>query len=158
MPLLKVLNESYRNEDALENLIYYVCRSGHVGGVGVDPEYARMQMSMVKRLWHKETGRQAWHFILAFAPNEDVTYEEAMAIGYAVAGHYGERYQIVFGLHFDTNYLHLHFAGNTVSFVDGQMRSEGYADFAAFRNYVQSLMPQWDVKLVVEHSSTGKSN
>lgn len=158
MPLLKVLNESYRNEDALENLIYYVCRSGHVGGVGVDPEYARMQMSMVKRLWHKETGRQAWHFILAFAPNEDVTYEEAMAIGYAVAGHYGERYQIVFGLHFDTNYLHLHFAGNTVSFVDGQMRSEGYADFAAFRNYVQSLMPQWDVKLVVAHSGTGESN
>lgn len=158
MPLLKVLNESYRNEDALENLIYYVCRSGHVGGVGVDPEYARMQMSMVKRLWHKETGRQAWHFILAFAPNEDVTYEEAMAIGYAVAGYYGEWYQIVFGLHFDTNYLHLHFAGNTVSFVDGQMRSEGYADFAAFRNYVQSLMPQWDVKLVVAHSGTGESN
>ena len=58
MPLLKILNESYRNEDALENLIYYVCRSGHVGGVGVDPEYALMQMSLVKRLWHKEAGRQ----------------------------------------------------------------------------------------------------
>ena len=62
MPLLKILNESYRNGDALENLIHYVCRNGHVGGVGVDPEYALMQMSLVKCLWHKEAGRQVWHF------------------------------------------------------------------------------------------------
>ena len=34
-----------------------------------------------------------------------------------------------------------------------RMHSEGYADFAAFRNYIQTLIPQLEVKLVVEHSA-----
>lgn len=153
MPTLKILNESYSNEDALEHLINYVCRSGHTGGTGLDPEYALMYMSAVKQMWHKTDGRQARHFILSFACDEDLTYDEMTAVAYAVAGYYADRFQVVFGLHFDTDSPHIHFAMNSVSFMDGRMYSEGYADLVAFRDYIQGLMPQWEVKLVVEHSN-----
>ena len=153
MPILKILNESYSNEGALENLINYVCRSGHAGGVGVDPEYALMQMHLIKQLWHKTDGRQARHFILSFADHEDLIYDEAMTLAYKVAAYYGNQFQVVFGIHYDTYHPHIHFAANSVSFVDGYRYSGGFTDFVAFQNYVQQLVPKWKVELIVEHSN-----
>ena len=48
----------------------------------------------------------------------------------------------------DTDYLHLHFALNTVSFVDGSKFSAGLSDYLSLRSYIQSLMPHWRVDLV----------
>jgi len=153
MPTVKILNEPYDNEDAMENLINYICRSGHIGGTGLDPEYALMGMSLVKRLWHKTHGRQVRHFILSFADHEDLTYDELMSVGYAVASYYADRFQIVFGLHFDTGHTHIHFCMNTVGFTDGVMYSGSFADFSAFQAHIQRILPRWKVELVVEHSN-----
>lgn len=159
MPLLKIVDESYFNEDAMVNVIDYVCRSGYAGGLGVDPECAALQMSMVKQLWHKTEGRQVRHFILSFSAVESIDPDTLMQYGYAVAGYYYQKgFQVVFAGHLDTDYLHLHFVVNTVNFRDGHMYNEGWGDASGLRSYVHANIPQWDVHLVIEESNVQHKN
>lgn len=148
MPVLKIKNASYHGEQSLENVVNYILRSGHVGGLAVDPQYAVYQMELVKQLWHKTEGRQVRHFILSFSNQEVLTYDEAMEYGYQISRYFSNQRQIVFGIHFNTNHLHIHFALNTVSYTEGHMFSAGPSDYWKFRNYIQGLMPQWYVELV----------
>lgn len=153
MPILKIVNESYFNEDAMVNVIDYICRGGCIGGLGVNPECAALQMSLVKCLWYKEKGRQIRHFILSFSNTESVDHNALMAYGYATAYYYFEKgFQVLFGIHCNTLYPHLHFAVNTVNFRDGYMYNEGWGDASALRAHIEGLMPQWRVELVIEKS------
>lgn len=88
------------------------------------------------------------YFTLYFSKHEVLDYCDTMKYGYQICQYFGDRFQIVFGLHTDTDYVHLHFVLNTVSFVDGSKFSAGLADYLGLRNYIQSLMPQWKVELV----------
>ena len=148
MPILKVKNHSYNGEEALENVVNYALRSGYCGGLAVDPEHAVFQMQLVKQLWSKTDGRQVRHIILSFSKHEVLDYCDAMKYGYQVCQYFGGQFQIVFGLHTDTTHVHLHFALNTVSFIDGSKFSAGPSDYWALRSYIQSLMPHWRVDLV----------
>ena len=148
------MNKPYYDENALPWVVDYVCKGGIYSGIAVDPEYSVEQMLLVKQLWHKTKGRQVRHFFLTFGPTEDVTIDEAMEYGCKIAEYYGDRFQIVFGVHLDTGHIHLHFAFNTVSYVDGKMYSEGYGDWLKFRDYVKSLFSRWLVDFSV---SVGES-
>lgn len=153
MPILKIVNESYFNEKAMVNVIDYICRGGYTGGLGVNPECAALQMSLVKRLWYKEEGRQIRHFILSFSNKEPVDHDTLMAYGYATACYYFKKgFQVLFGVHYNTLHHHLHFAVNTVNFRDGHMYNEGWSDASALRAHIEGLMPQWHVELVIERS------
>lgn len=148
MPILKIKNDSYVGENALENVVNYVLQADRYGGLAVDPEHAVFQMRLVKQLWSKTDGRQVRHIILSFSKHEVLDYYDAMRYGYQICQYFGGHFQIVFGLHTNTEHVHLHFALNTVSFVDGSKFSAGPSDYWTLRNYVQSLMPQWKVDLV----------
>ena len=151
MPILKIKNHSYEGEEALANVVNYVLRSDYYGGLAVEPDYAVFQMQRVKQLRQKTDGRQVRHMILSFSKNEVLAYYEAMEYGYQICRYWGDCFQIVFALHSDTDYVHLHFVLNTVSFIDGSKFSAGPSDYWAFRNYIQSLMPQWRVELVPDN-------
>lgn len=153
MPRLIILNKPYCDEEALPNVVNYVLGRSLCGGMAVDPEYAVEQMLLVKRLWYKTAGRQVRHFILSFEEYEAVTVNKAMEYAGQVARYYGDRFQIVYGLHLNTKHVHVHFAFNTVSYVDGRMYSEGYGDWLRFLGYVQTLFPRWEAALNV---STGR--
>ena len=149
MPVFKEVNESYYGEQTLYNVLNYVLRSGDIDGLAVDPEHAFSQMLLTKRIWNKMAGRQIRHFIVSFSPNESLSPEEAKLYGYQIARYYADQYQIVFGLHYDTQNLHLHFAFNTVSYQDGKMYSGGRRDYYSLIQHIQSCMPQWTVKAVI---------
>ena len=155
MPLLKIVDESYSNEDAMVNVINYICRSGLTSGLGVNPECAALQMSLVKQLWYKTDGRQVRHFILSFSASEPVAPDDLMRYGYAAADYYYEKgFQVVFGIHLDTNHPHLHFVVNTVNFRDGHMYHEGWNDASGLRAHIQTVIPQWSVDMVIEKSNS----
>ena len=157
MPLLKIVDGSYFNEDAMVRVINYVCRSGYVGGLGVNPECAALQMSLVKHIWHKPEGRQIRHFLLSFSDDESIDLDGLMAYGYQIASYYYEMgYQIVFGVHTNTNHPHIHFAVNTVNFRNGYMYSQGWADAERLKIHIQTIIPQWHVILRIEKSNAGR--
>ena len=154
MPILKIIEESYSNKDAMVNVINYICRGPFIGGLGVNPNCAALQMSLVKYVWYKTGGRQVRHFIVSFAGNESTDPDELMAYGYAIANYYYEKgFQVVFGVHTNTGHLHIHFAVNTVNFRNGYMYGDGWSDAGLLRKYIQDLMPRWAVILRTEKSN-----
>ena len=153
MPVLIMMNKPYDDEEALPAVVNYVSRGGYgyYGGYGVDPRYAVEQMQAVQRIWGKEQGRQIRHFILSFHQSEAVHYEQAMKLGFEICRYYAN-FQSVYGLHHDTDHLHLHFAVNTVSYLDGKMYAEGISDWHRLRGYIPGLMPQWYVDLKISNA------
>lgn len=156
MPVLIMMNKPYNDDEALETVVSYILRSGYgyCGGYGVDMNYPVQQMQQVKVLWGKDHGRRVRHFILSFIRAEPIGYEQAMRLGLEICRYYSD-YQSVYGLHTDTDNLHLHFAVNTVSYKSGKMYAEGTSDWYGLRGYIQGLLPRWYVELRV---SDGRNN
>lgn len=148
MPVLIMMNKPYNDEEALETVVSYVLRTGYgyCGGYGVDMNYAVQQMQQVKILWGKDHGRRVRHFILSFKKSETIGYEQLMRLGFEICKYYSD-YQSVYGLHTNTDHLHLHFAVNTVSYKDGKMYAGGLSDWYRLQGYIQGLLPQWYVDL-----------
>lgn len=142
MPLLKLLNEPYHHPGDLERVIDYILRSASLsGGVGVDVDDAVFQMQLVKKFWHKTAGRQVRHFILSFSntSSESLPLEDIYDLSLQIAQHYCARYQIVFGIHTNSDHVHVHFALNTVSYIDGKMYREGYGDCYTLKALIENL-------------------
>jgi hypothetical protein len=148
MPVLIMMNKRYNDDEALETVVRYVLRTGcgYCGGYGVDMNYPVQQMQQVKVLWGKDHGRRVRHFILSFKKLETIGYEQLMRLGFEICKYYSD-YQSVYGLHTDTDHLHLHFAVNTVSYKDGKMYAGGLSDWYRLQGYIQGLLPQWYVDL-----------
>ena len=69
-----------------------------------------------------------------------ITPEEAQWIAEDVARFYSSRYQICYGVHLNTDDLHIHFALNTVSFIDGKLFSEGWMELEQLKLYVHKVV------------------
>lgn len=136
------------NADAVENVINYCTRPNdenviYIGGVGVDASSAEAAITdfyRVKIFYQKLHGRQVRHYHVSFDKRkEKFTNEQAMAIAYEIAYYYGCEYQTFFGLHTDTNNLHIHFCSNTVSY-NGHMYRDGVEDFKLFQEAVNNII------------------
>ena len=79
-------------------------------------------------------------FIISFDKKDHITPEEAQWIAEDVAKFYSSRYQICYGVHLNTDDLHIHFALNTVSFIDGKLFSEGWMELERLKRYVNEVI------------------
>ena len=148
MAVLKLLTKSYATDTALRNVINYIGKYGleYCGGFGVNPEYAYEEMLLVKKIWHKEDGQQVRHFVLSFAKEEKLNTQQKLKLAYDICRYYPE-FQCFFGCHYDTDNPHIHFVMNTVSAIDGHRYSGGPPDWYGLREYIESLLPGWPVRL-----------
>ena len=109
----------------------------YFGGFNVDISRADEQMVLVKECYNKTSRRMMRHFIVSF--EDDISPYDAYILGYRIAAYYAGRYQIVFGVHEDTDNPHIHFVFNTVSFVDGHKYSEDICDLTRLKAYVNKV-------------------
>lgn len=148
MEFVKVTNGDYKNKDALSNVIHYITNPvktrHYIGAMGVNPydsEKMIEQMNLVKKVFQKECGhRNVRHFIVSFDKKDHIKPEEARWIADDVARFYSDRYQICYGVHLDTDDLHIHFALNTVSFIDGKLFSEGPRELEELKRHVHEAV------------------
>ena len=89
--------------------------------------------------------------------SEKIGYEQLMRLGFEICKYYSD-YQSVYGLHTDTDHLHLHFAVNTVSYKTGKMYAGGISDWYRLQGYIQSLLPRWYVDLRVSNGGEGQTD
>lgn len=134
MSVLKIVTSPYDSPEAAAALIDYIYRKAScIGGLAVDPNHAVEQMEMVRQLFNQTTGRQVYHFLVAFDPKESTQIRSAESLvytAYEICEHFAAEYQIVFGIHRSDNRWHIHFAMNPVSFVTGRKyRADKQADF-----------------------------
>lgn len=111
----------------VKNCLEYICdekkterRRWITGPAGSDPGFIYEEFLANKRRWKKETGTQAFHFIISFPPNESVTVEQALQIAkeYCDELFKGE-YLYVACVHTDREHLHIHICADSISMADG---------------------------------------
>ena len=134
-------HDPYSNLSCVYNVTNYVLRDkagqGNAmnrfsGGMNVfDLSKAGEEFMQVKRYYGKMFGRHIKHFYITFDKDEPVMPELAYILAYHISMFYRSRFQVVFSVHEETDNLHIHFAINTVSFIDGKKLHEGMEELYA---------------------------
>lgn len=151
METVIIVNGNYKNSSCLKNEIHYVTNyektHGYFGGRGINPyEPVRMveQMRLIKKVYDRATGyRQLRHIVISFEQNWNVTADKAFVIANEISKYYSERFQVCYGVHLDTDNIHIHFIQNTVSYVDGKMFSGGSMELDFFKRYVRDVIEKY---------------
>ena len=149
MPNLLIVRNSYPDLESVQRLLNYVLRTPFYGGYAIDPEQAYDQMRLVKEAYHKTEGVQLKHFLLTFSHEEmmHLDFKDLLELGFQV-GKVLERYQIVYCIHLDSDYIHMHFVMNTVSFEDGKKYSDGLVGFQRVKDFLEQRFPKWNTQLI----------
>lgn len=149
MPNLLIVRNSYPDLESVQRLLNYVLRTSFYGGYAIDPEQAYDQMRLVKEAYHKTEGVQLKHFLLTFSHEEmmHLDFKDLLELGFQV-GKVLERYQIVYCIHLDSDYIHMHFVMNTVSFEDGKKYSDGLVGFQRVKDFLEQRFPKWNTQLI----------
>lgn len=155
MPVIKVIRNTYMDDQALKNVLDYVLCGPFTGGYSIDPDYAYELMAMVKNAYHKTGGVQLKHFIISFSSVEFdlLDFEGLSALGYQV-GQFFREYQMVYAIHTETHHVHLHFVMNTVSFLDGHKFNGGLMPFYELRRILAEQFPRTGAELYLSERYT----
>lgn len=146
MPNIILIQNSYPNARSLQYVINYALLYDVGGGYALNPQYACRQMQMVKEIFHKQDGEQLLHFVISFSNREmyRLSDSDIVELGNQI-GFLFYNYQMVYGIHYDTDHIHLHVVMNTVSFRDGRRYSDGLGGFWKLRTMLQKRFPKSDV-------------
>ena len=113
MAITKIL---YRN-GGLAQAIQYITNPDKtdqcvlVDHFNCDPGFAYQQMMNTKRRFHKTDGRQCYHIIQSFKPDE-ITQELAHEIAKQFAAEHLSGYEAVIATHVDKAHIHSHIVFN----------------------------------------------
>ena len=163
MGTFKVITKPDAEQEYLLNCFRYII-GGHTipecyGGINVCPERAYQQMMAVKQYYGKTTGNQLVHFVITL---DHRVFDEldALLLADRIAGYYGNRYQIIYGVHRShrnnrygliASYLHIHMIMNSVSFVDGKMYADNKGDTQRFLEHIKKVTGDYHWKIVYGH-------
>lgn len=133
---VKYIKEPYRGKQDILRLFRYIAgecdskeeRTRYRCGAGVSakPDKAAMQMIKLQMLYKKaaqryggKACRRIYHYMVSFPLSMDDANCVYLAAA-EIAGIFSGQYQVYYGVHEDTKNLHIHFAINAVSYVDGK--------------------------------------
>lgn len=160
MCIVKVINNTYGNEKDLENLVNYViqpshCKCGLYGATAMNVgNVADMvnSMKVVKKEFKKPEGRQLLHIVVSFDDKDEswVTPQIAYELGYRFAALYLNGQQTVFGVHDNTDNLHIHIVLNSVSYVTGLKYGIPLDAPNVMRYFIHNLMERYYLKKGIE--------
>lgn len=109
-----------------------------IGGKDCVPENAAKEFDAVKRMFGKSNGRQYYHIIQSFSPNDPVDFETAHQLGMQLA-EYFPGFQCVVATHKDRKHIHNHIVMNSVGFQNGRMFHQTAAELEQVKEYVNRL-------------------
>lgn len=143
MAIIKFIN----NKVSLKKTLEYICREEKtdkklVSGIDCTPETAYEEMMTVKKMYKKLSGREKIHFVQAFSPTDNLTYEQAHEIGLKMA-EYFKGFQIVVATHIDRQHIHNHFVLNTVNFETGLKFHQSKEELQKFKEFSNKICKEY---------------
>lgn len=129
MAVISILsNGSTQGHKPLKNVLDYCMQEaktmndGHklVSGIDCLPETAYSDMMATKKRFGKTGGREYYHILQSFAPDELITPEEAHRIAWEYAQEQFKGYELIVATHVDRDHIHSHIVLNSVSHIDGK--------------------------------------
>ncbi len=117
------------------------------------------QMVIVKRAFHKDSGRQYAHFVQSFDPKDDVSTELAFSIGQDFIRRFGgfEPFQVVMAVHTNEPQVHIHYVINSVSPVDGRKWQSSPEDLNQMRALSDELCREHGLSVIEKQGQGHKS-
>ena len=159
MATLIIPKNSYDTFDALKNVFQYISNGiksiGLVGAQNMLVNHSLEQAMAVNRYFYNKTEKKVIHFILSFAAHEYITPADAFREGYNICNLLPE-YQIKFAVHQDTNNLHIHFAINPISLIDGHKFYFDYGNLYDFVKGLRKIFEPYEIK--IEYRFSDNSN
>ncbi len=114
------------------------------------------QFKYIKELYSNKDGRQYYHFIQSFSPDDKVDYELANKIGQELCSYF-KNYQIVMATHKDKNYIHNHFVMNSVDFETGKKHHQSVKDLENIKKLSNKLCEKYGLRQInLENSKVSK--
>lgn len=151
MSVLKWVNDANNDQDSFEYIVKYATSKPYtdwdknVGTKGCRKDAIIRDMNAVKKAYHKSNGKLYEHVVLSITPDYNSRNDsDYMEIGRRIAEHYAG-YQCVYALHKDTEYRHLHFVFNSVSYKDGKKFSQGSPDLNRVKMYCNHVLEEFDL-------------
>ena len=129
MAVISILsNGSTQGHKPLKNVLDYCMQEaktlndGHklVSGIDCLPETAYSDMMATKKRFGKTGGREYYHILQSFSPDEIITPEEAHRIACEYAQEQFKGYELIVATHVDRDHIHSHIVLNSVSHIDGK--------------------------------------
>lgn len=154
MASLMVLNGrgKYQDDRALKDVIAYALNPqktyGFVGGQVVGMDDPAQSMEAVAEKFGKNSGVRLRHYVLSFSQQELTDPEIAYAIASSVAEYIAERYQVVYGVHQDTDEIHVHFVANTINFKTGERYGGKKAELYGLIRYLNYCVKFFGIQYV----------
>ncbi|MFI3326001.1 MAG: relaxase/mobilization nuclease domain-containing protein [Clostridia bacterium] len=109
-----------------------------VSGIECCSFTAKEEMEATKELWGKTGGRTYKHFIISYAPDEQITplkaHKNALSITENTEAFKG--FECLLSTHTDTEHIHTHVIVNSVSFEDGHKLQWSKQDLVDFKRRV----------------------
>lgn len=144
MAILKVVDGSYENIDAVDNLICYIAeRSEVAGGWGISMASVTAIISefkAVKRFWNKTGGRQIKHFIISWKAESSLNILQMQYMAAYLTAYFHPEYQVFWGVHLDTDTPHIHIAVNTVSCSTGKKLIFEKEDLTNYHIFIDNIV------------------
>ena len=151
MANLVIFRNEYASYEDLENVFNYVnnrTRSLYIGGQNILLRNPIEQAMAVNRFFCKETKRKAFHLAISFDDNDFMIAHELYDEGYNICALLHE-YQIIFAIHQDTKYIHMHFVINPISLATGRKLFFDNTTFYRFVDGIRAVFKKYDVKIGV---------
>jgi len=152
MAILKFVNckEKYQDSDATKEVINYIFNPDKskrelYGFYQVDPENPTKSMRDVAKAFGKTTGIQIRHYIISFTKYEINEPIIADQIAQEIITYFQDQYQCVYAIHEDTEYLHIHFVCNAISYVNGHRYRGNKAEYYDFISWIKSLLHKYRI-------------
>ncbi|MFI3255752.1 MAG: relaxase/mobilization nuclease domain-containing protein [Eubacteriales bacterium] len=109
-------------------------------------ESAFQDFLSTKKLYGKEDGRQFYHFVQSFSPDEDITPELAHEVALRLAEFYKD-YEVLVATHVDRDHVHSHFIVNAVSFENGKKLHQNGNTIKELRKFSDDLCREFGLSV-----------
>lgn len=119
---------------------------GHAGGRSIEA------MEIVKRLYHKQNGRQFIHAVILPTVTGYIEPQKYLDLAELIAQIFPD-YQSTYAVHTDTKHLHLHILFNSVNYKTGRKFSMSKSDLNGFRQKVNLLLDQFGFEPIIESAN-----
>ena len=145
--VIKAMNEPYSGDRDIKNLLNYIAgkskenkevRYYNGRGLSRDPKKAATNIIKIQQYYGKADKRRIFHFVIAFQNMDDAGLAKIIAEN--ITDMFLSKYQIYYGVHEDTENLHIHFAVNTVSHVDGKKFHQSKKEFEDLKKDIKKVV------------------
>ena len=137
----------YKNNKDIKHLLEYVVTDKDTGtkvkywdcrGLVRNIKDSVKIISSIQKYMGKDEGRRMYHFIISFPEKVD-DLNIVCIVADAIADYIGQEYQLMYGIHTNTNNLHIHIAMNSVSYRTGLKWHKNKTEFAQWKKHVVSI-------------------